>query len=346
MAHERMTLAEIAQYLDAELQGDPACVISSIATLQQAAPGQVSFLANPVYARYLATTQATAVILAPQYADQCPVSKLILKNPYLGYARLSHRFDGRPRALPGIHPTAVIAADAQIDPSASIGAQVFVGAACVIGEAAEIGAACTIGDGCQIGARTRLAARVTLYHGVQVGEDCILHSGAVLGADGFGFAPAAKGWQKIAQVGGVVIGNQVEIGANTTIDRGALEDTRIGDGAKLDNQIQIAHNVQIGEHTVIAACVGISGSSRIGAHCVIGGGCGISGHVEIADHVHLTGMTMVTHNLKQAGVYSSGTGIEENHSWRKNAVRFRQLDDLARRLKHIEQLVRSDEASK
>lgn len=329
-------LEDIASALGAELRGDPDASISGLATLQAAQPGQISFLANPSYARYLGATRATAVILSPAVADQAPTNVLLLDNPYLGYARLSHWFDPAPKAEAGIHPSAVVHPDATVADSASVGPLAVIEAGAVIGEHAVIGASCVIGARSQVGDSSVLRPRVTLAHDVVLGQRCHILSGAVIGSDGFGFANDKGVWHRIAQVGRVVLGDDVEVGANTTIDRGALDDTVIGDGVKLDNLIQIAHNVHIGDHSAMAAMVGIAGSSRIGRHCVFGGASGVAGHLEIADQVHLTGMTLVTGDIREPGVYSSGTSADTNRQWRKNAVRFRQLDSMARRLKELE----------
>lgn len=336
MARSSRTLKEIADFVGAELRGDPDKTVTGIGTLQGATADQISFLSNPSYAKYLADTRAAAVLIGPDLAGRCPTNVLVLDNPYLGYARVSHWFDRSPRPAAGIHPTAVVDPTAQVDPTASIGAHSLVEADAVIEAGVMVGSGCTVGARCRVGRDSRLWHGVTLYFDVQIGERCILHSGAVLGADGFGFANEKGVWHKIAQLGGVVLGDDVEIGANTTVDRGALEDTVIESGVKLDNQIQVAHNVQIGQHTAAAACVGISGSTRIGSYCILGGGSGIGGHLELADQVHLTGMTMVTRSLNEPGVYSSGTGVDSNREWRKSVVRFRQLDDLARRLRGLE----------
>lgn len=342
MASQSRTLAEIAQLLGAELRGDGSREVTGIGTLQGATAEQISFLSNPSYAKHLAQTRAAAVLVAPDLADQCPTNVLVLDNPYLGYARVSHWFDRSPQPAAGIHPSAVVDPSAQIDPSASIGPQAVVEADAVVEAGAMLGPGCTVGVRCRVGRDSRLMSRVVLCQDVQLGERCLVHSGAVLGADGFGFANEKGVWHKIAQLGGVRIGDDVEIGANTTIDRGALEDTVIESGVKLDNQIQIAHNVHIGEHSAIAACVGIAGSSKIGRYCVFGGGSGIGGHLEIVDQVHLTGMTMVTRSLKEPGVYSSGTGVDSNRQWRKSVVRFRQLDELARRVRELEKKLQND----
>jgi UDP-3-O-[3-hydroxymyristoyl] glucosamine N-acyltransferase len=307
-----------------------------MATLQAAGPGQISFLANPAYARYLKQTQAGAVIVAPAAADDSPTNVLLLDNPYLGYARLSHWFDPAPVASAGIHATAVVDETASIDSTASIGPHTVIEAGVQIGAHVVVGAGTVVGARTCIGDHTVLRPRVTLAHDVVVGQRCHILSGAVIGSDGFGFANDRGQWHRIAQLGGVVLGDDVEVGANTTIDRGALDNTVIGNGVKLDNLIQIAHNVHIGDHSAMAAMVGIAGSTRIGKHCVFGGASGVAGHLEIADQVHLTGMTLVTGDIRESGVYSSGTSADTNRNWRKNAVRFRQLDSLARRVRELE----------
>ncbi|PHQ24197.1 UDP-3-O-(3-hydroxymyristoyl)glucosamine N-acyltransferase [Marinobacter guineae] len=336
MTDRSYCLGEIASALGAELRGDPDVRVSGLATLQAAGPGQISFLANPSYAKYLADTHASAVIASPATAKDAPTNVLLLDNPYLGYARLSHWFDPAPVASPGVHPTAVIDPSATLAEDACIGPNVVVEADAEIGAKAVIGAGSIIGARTRIGARTVIRPRVTLAHDVVVGQRCHILSGAVIGSDGFGFASEKGVWHRIAQLGRVVLGDDVEVGANTTIDRGALDDTVIGNGVKLDNLIQIAHNVCIGDHSAMAAMVGIAGSTRIGRHCVFGGASGVAGHLEIGDQVHLTGMTLVTGDIREPGVYSSGTSADTNRQWRKNAVRFRQLDTLARRIKELE----------
>lgn len=329
-------LADIAAELGAELRGDPDAEIHGLATLQAATSGQVAFLSSPSYARHLADTAASAVILAPSVADQFAGNAVLLDNPYFGYATLSHWFDPAPVAPPGIHPSAVVAPSARVADTASIGPQAVIEEEAEIQEGAVVGAGSIIGARCQVGAHSLLRPRVTLAHDVVLGKRCHILSGAVLGSDGFGFANEKGVWHRIAQLGRVVLGDDVEIGANTTIDRGALDDTVIGDGVKLDNLVHIAHNVSIGDHSAMAAMVGIAGSTRIGSHCVFGGASVVSGHLTVADGVHLTGTTMVTGDINKPGVYSSGTGADTNRQWRKNAVRFRQLDSLARRIKALE----------
>ncbi|SES24743.1 UDP-3-O-(3-hydroxymyristoyl)glucosamine N-acyltransferase [Halopseudomonas bauzanensis] len=330
------TLAQLADGLGARLVGDGSKVVSGLSTLQDASADQLSFLANRQYRKLLATTQAGALLLTEADAADFAGNALIVDDPYLAYARLSHRFDPKPRPQPGIHPTAVIAESAQIDGTASIGAGAVIEADAVIGANVTLGAQCFVGARSRVGADSWLAPRVTLYHDVRMGERVVIQSGAVIGGEGFGFANDRGSWQKIAQIGGVLIGDDVEIGANTTIDRGAISDTVIGNGVKLDNQIQIAHNVQIGEHTAMAACVGISGSTRIGRHCTIAGGVGMVGHIEICDNVFVSGMTMVTRSITEPGAYSSGTAMQPAAEWKKSAARFRQLDGLAKRVQQLE----------
>ncbi|MGO1462738.1 MAG: UDP-3-O-(3-hydroxymyristoyl)glucosamine N-acyltransferase [Marinobacter sp.] len=336
MTVQSYRLGEIAEVLGAELRGDPETRVSGLATLQAAGPDQLSFLANPAYAKYLTDTRAAAVILSPAVAGDNPTNVLLLDNPYLGYARLSHWFDPAPVAPPGIHPSAVVDPDASVPASASIGPNAVIEAGVVIGEQVAIGAGSVVGARTTIGAGSVIRPRVSLAHDVVVGQRCHILSGAVIGSDGFGFANEKGQWHRIAQLGRVILGDDVEVGANTTIDRGALDDTVIGNGVKLDNLIQIAHNVRIGDHSAMAAMVGISGSTKIGSHCVFGGASGVAGHLEIANQVHLTGMTLVTGDIREPGVYSSGTSADTNRRWRKNAVRFRQLDTLARRVKELE----------
>ncbi|MEH6490784.1 UDP-3-O-(3-hydroxymyristoyl)glucosamine N-acyltransferase [Halopseudomonas sp.] len=334
--NNRFTLARLAEQLGARLLGDPDLVITGLATLQDAEPGQLAFLANSQYRKFLAGSSAGAVLLTEADADGFSGNALIVRDPYLSYASLSHQFDPKPQAEAGIHPTAVVAEDAQVDPSASIGPGAVIAAGACIGAGVSLGAHCFVGARSRIGAGGWLAPRVTLYHDVIIGERVVVQSGAVIGSEGFGFANDAGSWQKIAQIGGVHIGDDVEIGANTTIDRGALANTLIGNGVKLDNQIQIAHNVQIGDHTAMAACVGISGSTRIGKHCMIAGGVGMVGHIEVCDNVFVSGMTMVTRSITEPGAYSSGTAMQPAAEWKKSAARIRQLDALAKRVQQLE----------
>ena len=342
MKHNDFTLQYLADYVDGQVQGDASILISGLSTLQSATAGELSFLANPAYEKYLEETQADAVIVSPKLAEYASGNLLIHDNPYLAYARLSHLWDSSKLDLidgSNVHPSATV------HQTAVIGEGVFIGAGAVVAEGVTIGAACVIGENSTIGRDssigngTRLYAGVHVYHGVAVGSNCILHSGVVIGSDGFGFAPNQGQWEKIAQLGGVVIEDDVEIGANSAIDRGALDNTVIEKGVKLDNQIQIAHNVRVGQNTAMAACCAVAGSTTIGKNCVIGGASGIAGHLTIADNVHITAMTMVIKSLNEPGVYSSGTGVQPNSQWKKSIARLRQLDKMAGRLKALEKIV-------
>ncbi|UYG08187.1 UDP-3-O-(3-hydroxymyristoyl)glucosamine N-acyltransferase [Halomonas sp. M4R1S46] len=332
-----LTLAEIAAHLGAGLQGDGNRRVRGLATLRDAGPEQVSFLANRAYLKDLPGTRAAAVLLHPDHAGECPAACLTLDNPYLGYAELSRLFDPLAgRETPGVHPSAVVGEGVSLGEGVAIGPQAVVEAGAVLGDDVVIGPGCVVGADTRIGAGSRLHANVTVYHGVVIGERGILHSGCVIGADGFGFAHDGGGWHKIAQLGGVVLGDDVEVGSCSSIDRGALGDTMIGNDVKIDSQVQIAHNVQIGDHCALAGCVGIAGSTRVGRHCMLGGGVGLSGHLTICDGVQVTGMSLVTNSIHEPGVYSSGTGAMDNAQWRRNAVRFKQLDEIARRLSRLE----------
>jgi UDP-3-O-[3-hydroxymyristoyl] glucosamine N-acyltransferase len=342
MDKKSYSLGGIAQALGAELVGDGCVEIDGIATLQSARAGQLSFLANPAYGRYLANSQATAVILTPAAMADSGYrgSALLMEKPYLGYASISHWFDPVPVPSPGIHPAAFVEPSASVAATAFVGPQAVVEANARIGEHAIIEAGVVIGERSVVGAGTRINARALLYHDVVVGERCLILGGAVIGSHGFGFANEDGQWHRIAQIGGVVLGNDVEVGANTTIDRGALSATVIGNGVKLDNLVQVAHNVVIGAHTAIAAMAGVAGSTTIGSYCTVGGGTRIAGHLTVTDAVHITGMTMVTHSLKEPGVYSSGIPVDSNRRWQKNAARFRKLDSMARKLRDLEKAVR------
>jgi UDP-3-O-[3-hydroxymyristoyl] glucosamine N-acyltransferase len=332
-----MTLGELAQRLGVTLQGgDPASQLTAVATLQQAGTGDLSFLANKGYRKYLSGTRATAVILAAEHADECPVAALLSDNPYATYARAAALIVPPVPPRHGVHPTATLEEGCRVDATAWVGAHCIVERDAVIHAGVQLAGGCFVGAGSSIGARSRLLANAVVCHGVSIGERVTVHPGAVIGSDGFGLANEHGRWLNVPQLGGVRIGDDVEIGANTTVDRGALDDTVLEDGVRLDNQIQVAHNVHIGAHTAIAGCVGISGSARIGRHCMIGGGAGIVGHLEIADHVIITGMTMVTKSITEPGVYSSGVPAQDNDSWNRNYARFRQLDRLARRVQALE----------
>ncbi len=332
-------LGEIAARLGGRVLGDASVRVESVATLEHAVSSQISFLTNSKYRAQLTGTSAGAVILAEADAEATTLPRIVSDNPYAYFARVSTLLNPPPLSLPGIDPAAVVAADAEIHPSASIAATAVIGARARIGAESVIGAGCVIGAETSIGARARLYPNVTIYHGCVIGDDFIAHSGAVIGADGFGFAMDAGHWIKIQQTGRVVIGNDVEVGANTTIDRGALDDTVIEEGVKLDNQIQIAHNVRIGAHTAIAGCVGIAGSASIGRYCRIGGSAGILGHLQIADHVEISSFTLVGKSIREAGSYSGIYPFSPNDEWRRNAVHLRHLDDMAKRIKALEKQI-------
>ncbi|MEI8054854.1 MAG: UDP-3-O-(3-hydroxymyristoyl)glucosamine N-acyltransferase [bacterium] len=307
MIKHSYTLQKLAKFLEAEFRGDPNCLITGIGSLDNATPGQISFLKDSRYTKYLAATEASAVIVRPEHAKQDSGNWIIADDPYLAYAKISGFFDDAPTVLPGIHPTAIIGKNCEIEASASIGPY------------------CVIGQGVVIGEKTRLYANVVLYHKVKIGKRCLLHSGVVVGSDGFGNANEKGVWHKIHQLGTVIIGNDVEIGANTTIDRGAIGDTVIGDGVKLDNQIQIGHNVHIGAHTAIAGCTGIAGSTKIGRYCMIGGGVGITGHIEITDGVIISGKSAVGKSITKPGMYASSIPAMPFRTWGRILVRLAQL---------------------
>lgn len=336
MRSKRYTLQEIADHLSAEVRGERSYIVSSLSTLASAKPDQLSFVANPRYRQHLETTNAGAVIIAPEDKSYYSGNAIVCDDPYLAYAKVSRMFERSVIDSAGISEYATVDSSAVVSNSACIAPGVRLAADCVIGDNVVIGANSVIGEGCKVGHGTIIHPNVTLYYEVIIGNGCIVHSGAVIGADGFGFAKNGAKWDKISQLGGVKIGDNVEIGACTTIDRGALDDTVIEDGVILDNQIQIAHNVNIGRNTAIAACTAVAGSTKIGAQCTIAGACGITGHITIAEGTHVTAMSIITKSITKAGVYSSGTGMLPNKQWKKNVVRFRQLDDLARRIKSIE----------
>ena len=328
-------LGEIAEYIQAELIGDPELRIEGLNTLQSATGKELSFFSNQAYQQYLSSSQAGAVILSEQYQEHFAGNKLVINDPYYAFACLTSWYS-LTRKSEGIHDTACIGQDSILGADVSIAPNVVIGNDVSIGNQVVIGPGCVIGDGVSIGDNTVLYGNVSVYENSQIGAHVIVHSQAVIGSDGFGFAKSpAGGWQKIYQLGKVVIGDHVEVGAGTTIDRGALGDTIIGYGVKLDNQIQIAHNVEIGDYTAIAGATAIAGSTCIGKHCTIAGAVGIVGHLNIVDNVHITAMTLVTKSITAPGSYSAGTPMNTTAVWRKNAARFNQLDDIARRVKKL-----------
>lgn len=329
-------LDELVGQFGGDLVGDPSIEVGRVATLDAAGVGDIAFLANPRYASQLAVCRASAVIVSPDARDKTSTACIVTSDPYIYFARVARLFNPPEAAAPGVHPTAVV--ESPIPATVSVGAGAFIAADVTLGENAVIGAACQVGRGCRIGEGTRLHPRVTLYADCEVGHSCVLHSGVVIGSDGFGFAREKDGaWLKIPQVGRVMIGNDVEIGANTTIDRGALDDTVIGDGVKLDNQIQIAHNVRIGEHTAVAGCVGIAGSTTIGRRCMIGGQAGIIGHLHICDDVLISAGTLVTKSIRQAGVYTANLPVQKHADWVRNFAHLRHLDALNDKVRTLEQ---------
>lgn len=329
------TLGQLAVRFGCELRGDPDARVVRVADLRSATPDTICFLANPKYLPHLSVTRAGAVILDAKSAAHCAVAALIAKNPHATFARVAQLLHAAVVSAPSVHPSAVMDASAQVDASASIAAQCVIGAGVKIGARVSLGPGCVVMRDASLGDDTRLIARVTICEGVSIGERCILHPGAVVGSDGFGNANDGGVWIKVPQLGSVRIGNDVEIGANTTIDRGALGDTVIEDGVKLDNQIQIGHNVRIGAHTAMAAGVGIAGSTTIGKHCMFAGKVGVAGQLDICDGVILMGRATVSGSISKPGSYSGTLGLEETNKFRRNAARFRQLDDMAKQLNRL-----------
>jgi UDP-3-O-[3-hydroxymyristoyl] glucosamine N-acyltransferase len=332
-------LEDIVTRFGGNVLGNAGVLISQIATLDSAQAHQIAFLANSKYRAQLDSTHAGAVILAAADADATTLPRIVCDNPYAYFAKLSAFLNPLPPAVAGIHPSAIVGDGASIAPSAQIDAHVVIGDGTQIGAHSVIMAGCNIGAGVVIGENSRLYPRVVVYHDCVLGNNLIAHSGVVIGADGFGIAMEEGRWLKIPQIGRVVIGNDVEIGANTTIDRGALDDTVIEDDVKLDNQIQIAHNVRIGAHTAIAGCVGIAGSATIGRYCRIGGSAGILGHLQIADYVEISSFTLVGKSIRERGSYCGIFPFSSTQTWRKNAAQVRHLDELADRVKQLEQQI-------
>lgn len=329
-------LSDIVARLGGRVEGDASAGIDQVATLEKATAGQIAFLANSKYRKQLETTRAGAVIVSPTDADATALPRIVSDNPYSYFARLSAFLNPPEQFAPGIHASAVLGEGASVSPQACIGPNVVIGAGAHIGAGSVVMEGCSIGPGSILGENARLYPRVVIYHDCVIGDNFIAHSGAVIGSDGFGLAMEQGRWLKIPQIGRVVIGNDVEVGANTTIDRGALDDTVIEDDVKLDNQIQIAHNVRVGAHTAMAGCVGVAGSAVIGRYCRIGGGAIVLGHLEVADKVEVSAGTVITKSIRDAGTYTATFPFSENQEWRKNAVHLRRLDDMADRIKQLE----------
>ena len=336
-----LRLAEIVARLGGEVAGDPDVSVNRVATLQSAGPGDLSFLAQAKYRAQLRTTRATAVVLAHAQRDATGLPRILCDDPYLYFARVAQLFAGDDAASAGVHRSAVVEPEAVIAASAAIGAGAYIGRDARVGERVVIGPGCYVGPRVTIGGDSRLHALVAVYAGSSIGSRVIVHSGAVIGADGFGMARDGERWVKIPQVGSVVIGDDVEIGANTTIDRGALDDTVIEDDVKLDNQIQIGHNVRVGEHTAMAGCAAIAGSAEIGRRCTIGAGALILGHLQLVDDVHVSAATVISRSILKPGTYTGMFPFDENASWARNTALVRHLAKLAERVRRLEGRKRS-----
>nr|WP_320166819.1 UDP-3-O-(3-hydroxymyristoyl)glucosamine N-acyltransferase [uncultured Methylophaga sp.] len=332
-----LTLAQIAEEINGRVIGDATYEVSSVGTLSNAESSQLSFLSNSKYKKFLKQSQAGAIIVSKDMSEYVVTNAIEVDDPYVAYAKAASLLHPVKKHSAAIHPSAAIDPSAEIGSNVSIGAHVAIEPGVIIKDNVTIGPGCVIEHDVILRKGVTLRPNVTLCFGVDIGERTIIHPGVVIGADGFGIANDNGHWIKVPQVGSVKIGSDVEIGANTTIDRGAIEDTVIADGVKLDNQIQIGHNVTIGKHSVIAGCTGIAGSTSIGEYCAIGGGTGMAGHINIANGVQLTGMSMVTKSINEAGVYSSGIPVEPTKQWHKNVIRYRQMDKLFDRVKQLEE---------
>jgi UDP-3-O-[3-hydroxymyristoyl] glucosamine N-acyltransferase len=330
------TLGELAVRFGCELRGDPDVVVTTVGTLPGAAPDAIAFYVNPRLRRELARTRAAAVVLAPAAAEASPVPVLLAANPHATFARIAMLLHPVPALPAGVHPSAWVDPQARVAASAHVGPMATIAAGATVGERAVVGPGCEVGQDVVVGDDVRLVARVTLCDGVRVGARSVLHPGVVIGADGFGFAAERGAWIKVPQVGSVRLGEDVEVGANTTIDRGAIEDTVIGEGVKIDNQVQVGHNVRIGAHTAIAGCVGIAGSAVIGARCQIAGQSGIAGHLTICDDVVLTARALVVNDITEPGVYASAVPVETFADWRRILGRLKRIDLMARKISTLQ----------
>ncbi len=338
-----VTLGQLAELLGAELHGDASVEVSRVSNLETAKPGEISFLSDSKYQAFLVNTQASAVLVKASDLSACQTNALVVKDPYVGFARVAQLLDNSPKPASDIHPSAVIAADAQLGDGVAIGANAVIESGVVLGDGVLVGPGCFIGKNSRLGKGTRLWANVTIYHNVRIGEACLFQSGCVIGSDGFGYANERGEWIKIPQVGGVTIGNRVEIGACTTIDRGAIDDTKIADNVIIDNQCQIAHNVEIGYGTAIAGAATFAGSTKIGKYCIIGGASVFNGHIQVCDQVTITGMSMVMRSITEPGVYSSGIPAQSNKEWRKMAARVLHIEDMHKRLSKLDKMVDGQE---
>lgn len=338
-----VTLGQLAELLGAELHGDASVEVSRVSNLETAKPGEISFLSDGKYQAFLVNTQASAVLVKASDLAACQTNVLVVNDPYVGFARVAQLLDNTPKPASDIHPSAVIAADAQLGHGVAVGANAVIESGVVLADDVLVGPGCFIGKNSRLGKGTRLWANVTIYHNVRIGEACLFQSGCVIGSDGFGYANERGEWIKIPQVGGVTIGNRVEIGASTTIDRGAIDDTRIADNVIIDNQCQIAHNVDIGYGTAIAGGTVIAGSTKIGKYCIIGGASVFNGHIQVCDQVTITGMSMVMRSITEPGVYSSGIPAQSNKEWRKMAARVLHIEDMHKRLSKLDKMVDGQE---
>lgn len=330
------TLGEIAEHIGATVLGDESYLISSLATLASANKHQIAFLANSKYKNQLSDTQAGAVIVSPDVAESFSGNKLVMKNPYLGFALTAQLLDSTPKSAYDIHPTAVIAPCVKLGENTSVGANAVIETGVVLGDNVSIGANCFVGKEAIIGANTQLWSNVSIYHRVELGNNVLVQSNTVIGSDGFGYANEKGNWLKIPQLGSVVIGDNVEIGACTTIDRGALDNTEIHEGVIIDNQVQIAHNVVVGKHSALAGGSAIAGSTTVGSYCILGGNVGVAGHLTITDKTTITADTMVIQSIEEPGVYSSGMPAMKNRDWLKNNVRINKLDQLTKQVKSLQ----------
>ena len=331
-----LSLATIVERLGGRVSGDPGTAVSQVGSLENADAGQIAFFSNPRYKAKLAQTRAGAIVLAPEVEGLTSIPRIVTENPYAYFARLSRLFNPEPASPPGVHPQAVVESGARIAASAHVGAGAVVGTGADIGEGSRIGSGCHVGEDVRIGEGSRLYPAGVVYPRCRIGSRVILHSGVVIGADGFGLAKEAGRWIKIPQIGRVIVGDDVEIGANTTIDRGAIDDTVIEDGVKLDTQIQIGHNCHIGAHTAMAGCVAVAGSAKIGRNCTFGAGAIVLGHLSIADDVHVSAATVISLSIHKPGTYTGMYPFDDNESWVKNTAWARHLSELADRVKALE----------
>ncbi|GAB3216073.1 UDP-3-O-(3-hydroxymyristoyl)glucosamine N-acyltransferase [Pseudaeromonas pectinilytica] len=338
-----VTLGQLATLLGAELHGDASIEVSRVANLETAGSGEISFLSDSKYQSFLAQTAASAVLVKAADLSVCQTNALVVKDPYVGFARVAQLLDSTPQPALDIHSTAVIAADVQLGQNVAIGPHAVIESGVVLGDGVAIGPGCFVGKNSRLGKGSRLWANVTIYHNVEIGDACLIQSGTVIGADGFGYANERGEWIKIPQVGKVILGNRVEIGASTTIDRGAIDDTIIADNVIIDNQCQIAHNVEIGYGTAIAGGTVIAGSTKIGKYCIIGGAAVINGHIQVCDQATITGMSMVMRSISEPGIYSSGVPAQSNREWRKMAARVLHIDEMHKRLNQLEKRIEDQE---